>query len=453
MKKVFISYSHDSEEHCERVLALSERLRADGIETSIDQYLNGTPEGGWPRWMLDKLDAADSVLVVCTEPYYRRFRGHEKPGIGKGADWEGTLITQEIYDSKSRSLKFVPVFLSPVVADWIPEPLRSATHYTLTSESAYQSLYDFLLGQAHVEPGAIGTLRARAPKKGAPLTFAPEARPSQPIPPAHSSAPAARAQVIKVLIVSASPKDKAALGVDVEIREIKKAVKAARYRELFSIEAETAMLAADFAHSVNEHAPQILHYSGFHSGPGGIVLLDHESRSKPVSPAALQHVLGRQPGLRMVVLNTCHSLTTANVLVQKIDFAIGVEEEVDDRAATEFARSLYAALADGHPVQSAYDQAVTHMIGSWDEKSIPQLCTKAGVNPAEFAFIGETFPNAVSPVEAAHPHDHESGALKTWRRKLEYLRQQEAIATDPAQKFALAEQIEEARAKITELGG
>ncbi len=46
--------------------------------------------------MLDQLDAADSVLVVCTETYYRRFRGHEEPGNGKGVDWEGALITQEM---------------------------------------------------------------------------------------------------------------------------------------------------------------------------------------------------------------------------------------------------------------------------------------------------------------------------------------------------------------------
>jgi hypothetical protein len=34
--RVFISYSHDSEAHRERVLALSERLRADGIDADLD---------------------------------------------------------------------------------------------------------------------------------------------------------------------------------------------------------------------------------------------------------------------------------------------------------------------------------------------------------------------------------------------------------------------------------
>ena len=44
-----------------------------------------------------------------------------------------------------------------------------------------------------------------------------------------------------------------------------------------------------------------------------------------------------------------------------------------------------------------------------------------------------------------------SQALDTWKNKLDYFQQQEAIATDPALKFTLAEQIKEAKAKIAEL--
>ena len=84
--RVFLSYSHDSDAHRERVLALSEPLRQDGIDTILDQYVNGTPPEGWPRWMLNGLDAADRVLVICTPTYYRRFRGHEAPDKGKGVE-------------------------------------------------------------------------------------------------------------------------------------------------------------------------------------------------------------------------------------------------------------------------------------------------------------------------------------------------------------------------------
>lgn len=168
---VFISYSHDSEEHRQTVLALSERLRQDGIETCLDQYVNGSPAQGWPRWMRDQLDASNFVLVVCTPTYYRRFRGHEAPGKGKGVDWEGALITQEMYDSRSSTLKFVPIFLSAADESAIPEPLRSLTHYALISEDVYKSVYDFLLGQAGVEPGALGELKRKPRTSGQPLNF------------------------------------------------------------------------------------------------------------------------------------------------------------------------------------------------------------------------------------------------------------------------------------------
>ena len=45
---VFISYTHDSDDHKERVLALADQLRADGIDTRIDRYI-AVPEEGWPR--------------------------------------------------------------------------------------------------------------------------------------------------------------------------------------------------------------------------------------------------------------------------------------------------------------------------------------------------------------------------------------------------------------------
>jgi hypothetical protein len=112
--RVFISYSHDSSDHKDRVLGLSERLRQDGLETSLDQYVRGTPRQKWHRWMLDQLDWADFVLVICTETYYRRFRGREEPGKGKGADWEGAFYPgnlrrpQRDYEVRARDLRIHP---------------------------------------------------------------------------------------------------------------------------------------------------------------------------------------------------------------------------------------------------------------------------------------------------------------------------------------------------------
>ncbi len=143
--KVFISYSHDSPEHAQHVLELAERLRKDGVDAQLDQYVAGTPPEGWPRWMLNRLDWANFVLAICTETYYRRFRGHEDRVKGKGADWEGNLITLEMYDAKSTTAKFAPVLFDGQNARFIPEPLRGHTQYLLA-----------LAGQGRVALSGLG---------------------------------------------------------------------------------------------------------------------------------------------------------------------------------------------------------------------------------------------------------------------------------------------------------
>ena len=52
---VFISYTHDSASHKDQVLALSDRLRADGV----DQY-EQSPAQGWPNWMVQQVQGATS---------------------------------------------------------------------------------------------------------------------------------------------------------------------------------------------------------------------------------------------------------------------------------------------------------------------------------------------------------------------------------------------------------
>ena len=168
--RVFISYSHDSTQHKDLVLSFAKRLRKDGVDAQIDQYVNGRPPGGWPRWMLDKLDWAEFVLLICTETYYRRFRGHEEPGTGKGVDWEGQLITLELYQAKSHTTKFVPVIFASQNKEFIPEPLRDHC-YRLDSEEGYQELYSFLTGQGGVPLVELGEVKTLPRKEVEPLTF------------------------------------------------------------------------------------------------------------------------------------------------------------------------------------------------------------------------------------------------------------------------------------------
>jgi hypothetical protein len=91
--RVFVSYSHDSQEHRQNIADFTQELRRQGIDAQVDQFVESAPPLSWPAWMTDQIEGADLVLLVITETYARRFRGHEAPGRGLGVRWEGAIIT------------------------------------------------------------------------------------------------------------------------------------------------------------------------------------------------------------------------------------------------------------------------------------------------------------------------------------------------------------------------
>jgi hypothetical protein len=120
---VFISYSHDSAEHSDRVLALSDKLREMGVDAELDQY-HVRPPQGWPRWCEEQLrpENAKFVIVICTQTYRDRVENKVAAGEGRGVFWEGGIIYDYLYDDKGNT-RFIPVLLSGASEDGIP-PVR-----------------------------------------------------------------------------------------------------------------------------------------------------------------------------------------------------------------------------------------------------------------------------------------------------------------------------------------
>ncbi len=160
--KVFISYSHDSLEHKDSVRSLSNRLRREGIDSSIDQYEQSPPEG-WPRWMERQIEVADFVLVVCTETYLRRFEGREERGRGLGGSWEGAILTQHLYEAQVENTRFVPVLLSSDDGSYVPIALRGTTRYRVDNEDEYLRLYRYLTDQPEVLRPELGQRQVLPP--------------------------------------------------------------------------------------------------------------------------------------------------------------------------------------------------------------------------------------------------------------------------------------------------
>jgi hypothetical protein len=161
---VFISYSHDSQELADRVLALSGHLRADGIDCILDQYEDSPPEG-FPRWMDRQIRDADFVLMICTPTYYRRVMGEEEPGKGHGVAFESTLIYQYIYNEGTSNTRFIPVLLEGGDASDISIPWQGVKKYHPATKEGFEELYRRLTEQPLILKPALGTRRTLPPRE------------------------------------------------------------------------------------------------------------------------------------------------------------------------------------------------------------------------------------------------------------------------------------------------
>jgi hypothetical protein len=140
----------------DRVLALSDRLRKEGIDCCIDQYEQSPPEG-WPRWCERRVEESEFVLVACTQAYLRRFKGDEALGIGLGGTWEGHIITQELFNFQGKNNKFIPIIFLKQDAVCVPVILQGAIRYEVPDE--YELLYRRLTNQPLVMMPPLGSVR------------------------------------------------------------------------------------------------------------------------------------------------------------------------------------------------------------------------------------------------------------------------------------------------------
>lgn len=126
MPRVFISYSHDSEEHQQRVWDLADQLKQEGLSIIIDRdMLPGGPAQGWDIWSWAQVVDADMVLLACTETYCRRYEVNEVPGTGLGAVCEARTIRQLLFNTGGINQKFRVISFEEDDVAHVPLDLQS----------------------------------------------------------------------------------------------------------------------------------------------------------------------------------------------------------------------------------------------------------------------------------------------------------------------------------------
>ncbi len=141
---VFVSYSHDSEQHKAWVLSLATRLRQSGVDAVLDLW-ELQPGDDLPTFMERHLVAAHRVLMICTDKYV------EKANDGRGGvGYEKMIITADLLRNVD-SNKVIPL-IRQTGAHLVPSFLRTKLFLDFSREDQFEFSFDELVRTIHAAP-------------------------------------------------------------------------------------------------------------------------------------------------------------------------------------------------------------------------------------------------------------------------------------------------------------
>jgi len=192
----FVSYSWDDEDHKAWVKDLSARLRADGVDVTLDQWAV-VPGDQLTAFMERGIRGSRFVIIVCT-PRYKAKSDARSGGVG----YEENIITAEVVATQNQR-KFIPVLARGEWAESAPTWIIGKHYVDLRGSELPQPRYEDLLV-------TLQDLREAAPPLGSPaLLRSPlradteprtaHARPS-PSKDAHPAATTADVRIVELVV-------------------------------------------------------------------------------------------------------------------------------------------------------------------------------------------------------------------------------------------------------------
>lgn len=259
---------------------------------------------------------------------------------------------------------------------------------------------------------------------------------------------------LRVLFLAANP-DLDSLAIDAEVREVESKIRSAEHRDQIRFTSMWAVRPDDLLQTLMKEKPDIVHFSAY-SALDEIMFVGSDGAPRPVAPKALAATFGRfSKTVRAVILSRSFSRPQAEAIAGEIDFVVGIPADAPADFARLFSAGFYRALAFGRSLGQAFElgEAAILLEGFDDGGGMPVLMSKHGVDAMKFFFSPKEGGEArVSNRSFSKSGGWDADAVDIWREKLTYLQVQEATVSDPSAKFTLRKQIQEAQAKLRELG-
>lgn len=195
----------------------------------------------------------------------------------------------------------------------------------------------------------------------------------------------------KVLFLAANPIKKNILSLDEEIRAITEKIRMSEHRDSLDLISAWAVRPDDLLQTLNQHKPQVVHFSGHGTPDGQIMLVGKNGKPTPVTARTLQDLFTTlKDNIQLVVLNACYSEIQARAITRVIDCAIGMNAPVGDNAAILFAASLYRAIGFGRSIEDAFKQGkLAVSLNDLEGENTPELIPRRGVKPAHIILVNE----------------------------------------------------------------
>ncbi|HXD92124.1 MAG TPA: toll/interleukin-1 receptor domain-containing protein [Bacteroidia bacterium] len=142
---VFISYSHDSDEHKNWVLQLATRLRSNGVNVILDRW-NLKLGSDLASFMEKGLSKSHRVICVCSENYIK------KANDGKGgAGYEKQIMTAEFINDQNTNW-VIPLIVNNSNSKKTPTFLGGRMYISFEEPNLYETKYVELLRDILDEP-------------------------------------------------------------------------------------------------------------------------------------------------------------------------------------------------------------------------------------------------------------------------------------------------------------
>jgi hypothetical protein len=196
---------------------------------------------------------------------------------------------------------------------------------------------------------------------------------------------------LRVLYLTSDPDKAHSLRVDAEVRRVQQVIRGSAFRQNITVEYRPAANLGSLIDGLNDHRPQIVHFSG-HGHKGGIAT-DNGGTGKCAIEMLPFDLLAKAVSATdsppdVIVLNSCNSSAGRSALVKSGKIVIAMRASVSDLAATAFATRFSAAIAGGQSVKAAFAQGTLAVEAvSISEADTPELFHSLGTNPAKVVLV------------------------------------------------------------------